>query len=143
MKKYFLYIGRDITGQHMYKTFYDMSINDGRVWTEQRTPIWDKPLWKKQFVGQIFEATVESMEATQFSFNEKSLAISRWKNIADITKWQLIDKASDLHLKQVRENKGINEYAELLKPIREAYKTAHYNQKSLILSEVMRIITGS
>ena len=145
MKKYYIYIGQDRDGDHTYIPLLDMSENDGRTNTCKITSTWKKPLWKAH-VGQIFEVDMNALpeggfSTTAFSYSKTAFAIARWKNVADVSKWQLQDRANELIRKNIKDSKPEG-YAEQLTNIKNAYRTAHYTQKTLILAEVIRIITG-
>lgn len=104
-----------------------------------RRRVFSSKLFKHQSCGAIFE--VELSEG-QISYTRDQRPVAHWFNRDDRTAWKLRQATMDGMAKAKKEGSR-NDLYELLEPIREEYlKTGSRDEKRLLISEVLRIITS-
>lgn len=136
-KSFYVYAGQTEPGIFGYYQITTLESNNGESIAGMNCRRYKKPLFKNRTIGAIFP--IES-EADLVYFNINATPSAYWQNRDDVAGWQITNRSSELVEKKKKDAKK-NEFESVLDPIRNAYQTASYQQRSLIIAEVIRIIT--
>lgn len=137
-----IYLGERDHG-HLYAAIDSLESNGG-------TPIAEiKPLpeksrfqWFTKNMGKCLIGGIYAFESdgNSISYKKTMVPIGFWKNVEDKAKWRLEYNTFRLSKAQLKENTEAN-MALLLEPIRSMYRKATRDQQTLILAEIIRIVT--
>lgn len=138
-KFFYVYAGQVEPGLFGYFQITTMETNNGESIVGLNCRRYKKRLFKNQTIGAIFP--VES-ESDSIYYHVNAVPSAYWMNREDVAGWQITNRSSELLEKKKKDAKK-NEFESILDPIRNAYHLASYQQRSLIIAEVIRIITKS
>lgn len=89
--------------------------------------------------GAIFKITRKSENT--YSWSANSFPLGKWQIREEVVQWEALNK-SDERMKSSLKDISASEISMFLEPIRTAYKSSSYQQREMILAQVIRSITG-